>query len=52
MLYSHLTIPGKTTSEAGFEPATFCLGGRRAIHCATRTLIGGDRPLNGYNYSA
>ena len=27
-----------STSEAGFEPATFCLGGRRAIHCATRTL--------------
>ena len=27
----------KSTSEAGFEPATFSLGGRRAIHCATQT---------------
>jgi hypothetical protein len=25
------------TSEAGFETETFCLGGRRAIYCATRT---------------
>ena len=26
----------KRTPEAGFEPATFSLGGRRAIHCATQ----------------
>jgi hypothetical protein len=52
MLCSHLPLPSKTTSEAGFEPATFCLGGRRAIHCATRTDIGGERGSCGYNYSA
>lgn len=28
----------KMLPEAGFEPAAFSLGGRRAIHCATRTL--------------
>ena len=27
----------KKVPEAGFEPAAFSLGGRRAIHCATRT---------------
>ena len=27
----------KNLPEAGFEPAAFSLGGRRAIHCATRT---------------
>ena len=27
------------SSEVGFEPTTFCLGGRRAIHCATRTNL-------------
>ena len=27
----------KELSEVGFEPTTFSLGGRRAIHCATRT---------------
>ena len=27
------------TPEAGFEPATFCLGGRRAIHCATQAIM-------------
>lgn len=27
-------------SWAGFEPATYPLGGDRAIHCATRTNCG------------
>ena len=29
----------KKVPEAGFEPAAFSLGGRRAIHCATRTYV-------------
>ncbi len=31
----------KTVPEAGFEPATFSLGGRRAIHCATQAHVAG-----------
>jgi hypothetical protein len=29
----------KWTPEVGFEPTTFSLGGRRAIHCATQALL-------------
>jgi hypothetical protein len=37
----HASVP-KLTPEVGFEPTTFSLGGRRAIHCATQARVKND----------